>query len=461
MSTIVLRSVKGTPLTNSEVDSNFTNLNNDKTELGGTYSSGTANGVLFLNGSKVLTTGSALQYAASGNYLAMTDSVFTGLVGKGNQIVNGAAASDMAIQSSLGGFAIGTGANNERRFQITATGESVWYPSTSAAAGSEQMRLTSTGLGIGTSSPAYKLDVAGTINSGASSATGYNLVFRTSGITTGRVQTGLTNTSGDLYTGVEGSTAGQTLTGSAAYSSFIGTFAANPLYLVSNATIRATLDSSGNLGLGVTPSATSGSYKNVQNGLATLMGSSSDPSAYLNANATFNSGWKYIANGTATRYEQGASHAWFTAPSGTAGNAISFTQAATLTAAGDLLVGMTSSNAYQRVSWSGANSGDTSIPWANVSSVAINIATLFPSLNVAAGQTMSFMLQIVTSSTPSSATSARILCLRNGNSSWSFGSVESIGTGATVTPSGSSNTITLTFSGGGQYGMCRVQALSN
>lgn len=32
MSTITLRSVKGTPLTNTEVDNNFSNLNTDKSE---------------------------------------------------------------------------------------------------------------------------------------------------------------------------------------------------------------------------------------------------------------------------------------------------------------------------------------------------------------------------------------------------------------------------------------------
>ena len=35
MSTIVLRSVKGTPLTNTEVDANFSNLNADKYQAGG------------------------------------------------------------------------------------------------------------------------------------------------------------------------------------------------------------------------------------------------------------------------------------------------------------------------------------------------------------------------------------------------------------------------------------------
>ena len=34
MATITLRSAKGSPLTNTEVDNNFTNLNNDKYESG-------------------------------------------------------------------------------------------------------------------------------------------------------------------------------------------------------------------------------------------------------------------------------------------------------------------------------------------------------------------------------------------------------------------------------------------
>ncbi len=41
MATITLRSSKGSPLTNSEVDSNFTNLNNDKYESGDNVSVGT------------------------------------------------------------------------------------------------------------------------------------------------------------------------------------------------------------------------------------------------------------------------------------------------------------------------------------------------------------------------------------------------------------------------------------
>jgi len=102
----------------------------------------------------------------------------------------------------------------------------------------------------------------------------------------------------------------------------------------------ARLDSSGNLGLGVTPSAWS-SNGNIQlpaNGMLTANGN-----LYLLGNAYYNTNFKYTTSAAASQYAQGAgAHYWYTAPSGTAGNAITFTQAMTLDASGNLLVGTTS-----------------------------------------------------------------------------------------------------------------------
>jgi hypothetical protein len=118
-------------------------------------------------------------------------------------------------------------------------------------------------VGIVNASPTTALDVVGTITATASTATGYNLVYDTASITTGRAQSRLRNTSGAYVAGIEGGTAGASLTGSAAYSAYAGSFGAYPFYLVSNSAIQATLDSSGNLGLGVTPSAWQ-SFKAIQ-----------------------------------------------------------------------------------------------------------------------------------------------------------------------------------------------------
>jgi hypothetical protein len=105
------------------------------------------------------------------------------------------------------------------------------------------------------------------------------------------------------------------------------------------------LDSSGNLGLGVTPSAW-GIGKALQVNNASLMGYLNR--LYASANTYFDGTGtgKYIATDYATSYQQlNGQHLFFTAPSGTAGNAITFTQAMTLegTDRTNLIIGATSS----------------------------------------------------------------------------------------------------------------------
>ena len=107
---------------------------------------------------------------------------------------------------------------------------------------------------------------------------------------------------------------------------------------------RMRLDSSGNLGLGVTPSVWNSSAKAIQNSAGALW-QYANSYQFLGQNYYFNSSGQriYLNNAAATEYTQvSGSHSWSTAPSGTAGNAISFTQAMTLDASGNLLVGTTS-----------------------------------------------------------------------------------------------------------------------
>jgi hypothetical protein len=104
-----------------------------------------------------------------------------------------------------------------------------------------------------------------------------------------------------------------------------------------------TLDASGNLGLGVTPSPWS-VYKSFDIETASL--SAAGVQVEMVSNAYFNgSNWIYKSSTFPTRYVQNSGaaggHSWFTAPSGTAGNAISFTQAMTLDASGNLGIGIT------------------------------------------------------------------------------------------------------------------------
>jgi hypothetical protein len=108
------------------------------------------------------------------------------------------------------------------------------------------------------------------------------------------------------------------------------------------------LDSAGNMGLGVTPSAwnTNSSTKVFQVGKGSFFTQESGgyytniaSNLYQNSSGSF----LYLANGNATISTQvNGQHQWFTSASGTAGNAITFTQAMTLDASGNLGVGTSS-----------------------------------------------------------------------------------------------------------------------
>jgi len=111
-------------------------------------------------------------------------------------------------------------------------------------------------------------------------------------------------------------------------------------------TTAVTIDTAQNVGIGVTPSAWQSSFSVAQLGSnAYLFGRSSGVNqTELGMNGYFNSTWKYVASSTALRYLQDGTtgaHQWFNAPSGTAGNAITFTQAMTLDNSGNLLLNQT------------------------------------------------------------------------------------------------------------------------
>jgi hypothetical protein len=97
-----------------------------------------------------------------------------------------------------------------------------------------------------------------------------------------------------------------------------------------------------NLGVGVTPSAWGASWKSASiNTVGALASTTSVTRLYHNAYNN-DSNNIYRTTASASMYSQDGSHSWFTAASGTAGNSISFTQAMTLDASGNLLVGGTS-----------------------------------------------------------------------------------------------------------------------
>ena len=101
-----------------------------------------------------------------------------------------------------------------------------------------------------------------------------------------------------------------------------------------------------NLGVGVTPNAWTLTTPIQINAYGCYIAAGiSQSGMYVGSNNYYNAGWKYTTTGPVTQFKQNESgtgaFAWNTAPSGTAGNAITFTQAMTLFATNNFAVGTT------------------------------------------------------------------------------------------------------------------------
>lgn len=121
------------------------------------------------------------------------------------------------------------------------------------------------------------------------------------------------------------------------------------LLLQSNGTTTAvTIDTAQNMGLGVTPSAWA-TYKAMEVGgsaLSLMGGTSGTIFGSVGVNWYFDGTNRVYKNTAAATYYNQANgqHQWHYAASGTAGNAITFTQAMTLDASGNLGIGTSSPN---------------------------------------------------------------------------------------------------------------------
>jgi len=228
------------------------------------------------------------------------------------------------------------------RITQTGTGDSILVED-AANPDSSPFVVTATGsVGIGLSSPEGKLHVA---NTGTAGTTADNLaVYFTS-----------TNRNANLYIRAK-NTEGSVLNFADGDSDVVGRIAYehsdNSMRFDVSGGEKMRLDASGNLGLGVTPSAWSSSVATqVGYGAALSSRAAGNTASDVTHGAYWNgTNWLYQHGSVgATRYQMtganaGSTHAWFVSAGGTAGDAISFTQAMTLDASGNLLVGNTSGN---------------------------------------------------------------------------------------------------------------------
>jgi hypothetical protein len=120
-------------------------------------SGGTANGVLYLNGSKVATSGSALTFNGT-DFKIIGGNAGQLLLDNGNQQYTQLLFQRNSTANTGGDFLLDGSGNTFNFRTLAANMPFVWQLSASPGSSTEQMRLTSTGLGIGTSSPGAKLE---------------------------------------------------------------------------------------------------------------------------------------------------------------------------------------------------------------------------------------------------------------------------------------------------------------
>jgi hypothetical protein len=294
-----------------------------------TNTAGTANGVTYLNGSKVLTSGTALAFDGT-TFKVQNNNTVTPVFQIQSYAAVGTAIANITYDQSTdiyklsnpstftgSGIDFGTGASSATRYHIDTGGTSIW-----SVGGSESMRLTSA-----------LLYTASTVNIaiGASSGTsGTRLTLQESATNSAALSLINRNSTQNWKITVDGVSVDDKL-----------------LAFIDNGTsqIRMALTDTGNLGLGVTPSSWTGVGVAFETLGGAIIGQGTNNISYFQNTYYASAAFRYKTTNPASYFEQSSGkHVWYNAPSGTAGNAITFTQAMTLDASNNLFLGGTTSS---------------------------------------------------------------------------------------------------------------------
>jgi len=297
-----------------------------------TNTAGTANGVAYLNASKVLTTGSGLQYS-NGHITQVSANDTTGLYHQ-LRTLDFTGSGLIGVEGSVGGVLLTGTTAYATVIGSTSSGTATQI----ASAGAVRATLDTAGnLGLGvTPVNTLSLGDVGSIGQDTNSLyvgtnfTGTGANFRKTGNYAQQWFFDSVNGTVSLRNTVASGTAGNA---------------------ISWGRVPIRVNAAGNIGINTTISPWGG-FSNLEigapgNGLSGL----GQASLIMNSNCYFDSVWLFAGTGRASYYYQDeGAHKWFSSTaSGTVSNAITFTQAMTLDASGRLLVGGTSNTISDRL----------------------------------------------------------------------------------------------------------------